>query len=330
MREICLCLLFLCLPAQFAAADATVIKFSLGGRDIERNRYKIDLIKLILKNSDCDYNLLYYYQERGGGHDDQIEKLEQGIITIKTFGATTELENRLIPIRIPIFKGLLGCRVFLINRNDQYKFDRVTRLEDLGRLTGIQGKGWADIKILEEAGLHQIAVPGKALFRMLNQGGRTDYFSRALYEAVGELQTLEATYPQITLEKRILLTYPFAMFFYISPRFPELAKKFARSFQQLVANGRFDAFFYTNPYIRNAIGKVRPERRRRFRIPNRHLSPKARMLPHSYWFDLDHFREYNPTAPVSRNTPAQTTLRRPPDEDPFFTTDPALAHRRTK
>ena len=60
MREICLCLLFLCLPAQFAAANATVIKFSLGGRDIERNRYKIDLMKLILKNSGCDYNLLYY------------------------------------------------------------------------------------------------------------------------------------------------------------------------------------------------------------------------------------------------------------------------------
>ncbi len=46
---------------------------------------------------------------------------------------------------------------------------------------------------------------------MLNRGGRTDYFPRAGYEAVGELQTLKTMYPNIVI-KKILLTYPFAIF----------------------------------------------------------------------------------------------------------------------
>jgi hypothetical protein len=271
------------LPSHVVATN--IITFSLEGQDIDRNQYKTELIKLILKNSHIDCNLLYYLQGRNGGHEEQVRKLERGIITVKTFGASQELEKQLIPIRIPIFKGLIGYRVFLINQGDRNKFDQIDSLEDLRKLTGIQGKGWTDIKILEDAGLKQLAMPGNALFRMVDQGGRSDYFARAIYEAIGEIQTLKANYPNITLEKRILLAYPFAMYFYFSPQYPKLAKKFAKGFAKIVANGTFDTFFYGHPYIRNAIEKVHLDKRRRFSIPNRYLSPETRNLPAEYWFD---------------------------------------------
>ncbi|EGQ9299323.1 hypothetical protein E4T16_14700 [Vibrio parahaemolyticus] len=38
----------------------------------------------------------------------------------------TDLEERLIPIRIPPFKGFLGNRLFIINKSDESKFDNMS------------------------------------------------------------------------------------------------------------------------------------------------------------------------------------------------------------
>ena len=284
-----LCVALSFVPAQ-AFAASRVVKFALSGRDLERDKYKTDLIKLILDNSGIDFNL--YYCQKPGEHAIQIERVKKGTITIQSFGAFEKLEKELIPIRIPVFKGLIGYRVFLINDNDQKKFAQIRTLDDLQRLAGIQGKGWTDIKVMEDAGLHQNAVLGGAIYRMLNRGGRADYFSRAVYEAVGELQTLKTTYPNLAIEKKILLTYPFAMYFYVSPKYPELAEKLRDSFLKLVESGRFDQFFYGHHYIRSAIEKTNLVDRIKFEIPNQYLSPETRKLPRKYWFDMDKFKAY--------------------------------------
>ncbi len=280
------CAALFLIQAQAAAAN-TVVKFALGGHDIERDKYKTDLIKQILDNSGLDFSL-YYYQ-KPGGHAIQIERVKRGTITIQSFGAYAELERKLIPIRVPIFKGLIGYRIFLINKKDQKKFSKIKTLDDLRKLTGMEGKGWTDIKIMEDAGLPQREVSGNAIYRMLNRGGRADYFSRAVYEAVGELQTLKTAYPDIAIEKRIFLTYPFAMYFYVSPKYPGLAEMLRRSFQELVESGRFDRFFYRHHYIRSAIEKANLDNRVKFNIPNKYLSSETRKLPRSYWFDMDKF-----------------------------------------
>ena len=279
-----------CFPARLAAASPVIVRFALGGTDIERDKYKTDLIKLILDSSGIDYSL--YYHREPGDHAQQVERLRKGTVTIQSFGAAKDLEAKLIPIRIPIFKGLLGYRIFLINQKDQVKFDQVRTLDDLRRLTGIQGRGWTDIKILEDSGLHQISALSTKIYKMLNRGGRADYFSRAVYEAVGELQTLKTAYPNIAIEKRILLTYPFALYFYVSPKFPDLAERIRKGFQRLVDTGRFDQFFYSHNYIRSAIEKSHLQDRLKFEIPNRYLSDETKRLPKKYWFDMDKFRSY--------------------------------------
>lgn len=51
-----------CFPARPAAASPVTVRFALGGTDIERDKYKTDLIKLILDSSGIDYSL-YYHKE---------------------------------------------------------------------------------------------------------------------------------------------------------------------------------------------------------------------------------------------------------------------------
>lgn len=289
MKRFLFLLLLLYVQIGVVVAEVPII-FSLNGKDFERDKYKTDLIKMILDNSGIDYRL-YYYQVPGD-HALQVSRVKKGIVTIESFGASEELEKELIPIRIPIFKGLIGYRIFLINKHDQYKFDDVKQLKDLRRLIGIQGKGWTDVKILEDAGLHQVVVMGSLIYKMLNRGGRADYFSRAVYEAPGEIQTLKTLYPNITIEKRILITYPFAMYFYVSPKYPKLAKKVERGFRKIFDSGKFDKFFYEHPYIRNALRVANLENRIRFEIPNRYLSRETRTLPKKYWFDMNKFKSY--------------------------------------
>jgi len=290
LKKLLLFLLFLGLYIPSVTAAGVSIKFVLNGQDVDRDQYKTELFKMILSYTNIDYDLYYY--KKPGGHALQIERLRKGIITVQSFGATKILEEKLIPVRIPIFKGLIGHRIFLINKKDQYKFDKVTKLDDLRKLMGIQGKGWTDVKILEDVGLPQRAVPGFAIYRMLNRGGRADYFSRAVYEAVGELRTLKTDYPNIVIEKRIHLAYPFAMYFYVSPQYPDLAKKIIRGFHRIIENGMFDKFFYRHPYIRSAIEKTHLNKRIRFELPNRYLSKETKHLPREYWFDMNKYRAY--------------------------------------
>ncbi len=49
-------------------------------------------------------------------------------------------EKQLLPIRIPLLKGLQGYRIFIINENDNEKFNKISTLEDLRELVAGQGR----------------------------------------------------------------------------------------------------------------------------------------------------------------------------------------------
>src|SRR5690606_2065196 len=62
--------------------------------------------------------------------------------------ATIEREALLQPIRIPLLKGLMGYKIFLIHPDDQPVFSQVKNLEDLQTLRAGQGADWPDVEIL--------------------------------------------------------------------------------------------------------------------------------------------------------------------------------------
>jgi hypothetical protein len=81
-------------------------------------------------------------------------------------------------VRLPIDKGLLGYRMFLVREADLPRFATVRTLDDLRKLRVGQGKDWIDVPILRKAGFPVVegtSYPG--LFAML-AAGRFD-FSRA-------------------------------------------------------------------------------------------------------------------------------------------------------
>ena len=139
-----------------------------------------------------------------------LEELEKGsdTITVLVHGNVADYEQRLLPIRFPLDKGLLGYRVFLIRGDMQSRFDRVSGLGDLRRYSIGQGREWGDVTILRQAGLNVVeGTSYEGLFDML-AAGRFELFSRSVVEVGEELAREKLTHPSLALEQHLLLFYP--------------------------------------------------------------------------------------------------------------------------
>jgi len=89
-------------------------------------------------------------------------------------------ERQLLPIRIPLLKGLLGHRVLIIRKKEKRIFSAVLNLEDLQQFTAGQGHDWPDVKILQANGINvSTASTYDGLFSML-QAARFDFFPRGI------------------------------------------------------------------------------------------------------------------------------------------------------
>lgn len=98
-----------------------------------------------------------------------MRELEAGrTVDVAPIPTNPQREARLLPIRIPINKGVLGWRLGLIRKGSQSQFNDVRGLQDLSRLRLAQGQDWPDTQIPEANGIKVIGAPSyEGLFRCL-------------------------------------------------------------------------------------------------------------------------------------------------------------------
>jgi len=170
-----------------------------------------------------------------------------GTITVLVHGNVADYEKRLLPIRFPLDKGLLGYRVFLIRSDMQSRFDLVGGLDDLRRYSIGQGREWGDVTILRNAGLTVLeGTSYEGLFAML-AARRFDLFSRSVVEVGEELARAKPDYPELAIERHLLLFYPLTRYFYVSRSAAgyALARRISEGLERLLKNGRFERMFQT-------------------------------------------------------------------------------------
>ena len=210
--------------------------------------------------------------------------LLNGKMSVVWGSSTPEREEKLKAIRIPAIKGLLGHRIFIIRPENQYLFDRVQTLDDLKKLKAGQGVDWGDTEILRSAGLNVItANKYESLFYMAD-GGRFDYFPRAVHEPWAEL----ANYPELnlTVEKNLLLVYPLTMNFYVAPDNQELHDIIYKGLEMAIQNGAYDEFFFKHPMVKDALEKSNVSQRRVIRIQNPNVHPETPLDRKEFWLDF--------------------------------------------
>jgi len=247
--------------------------------------YAVAMIKLALEHMGNKYNL-----EVGTENFTQAranEEVKTGKLDLIWTTTGKEIEEELEPVRIPLFKGLLGCRIFIINKKNQAKFDDIKTFDDLKKLTFGQGKTWTDGKILEANGLKVIKTNKyENLFYMVD-GDRFDAFPRGVHEPFGEIEKRPDL--NLAVEKNILLIYKMDLYLYTSKQNKQLAKELEEGFNKAIADGSFDKLFYSSPQVKDIMEKANMKNRKVFYLDNPTLSKETPLDRKELWADPKDF-----------------------------------------
>ncbi|WP_115120360.1 hypothetical protein [Synechococcus sp. UW105] len=176
-------------------------------------------------------------------------------VTVGAYGAGTALNRRLLPVMIPLTGGLLGVRAGWTHRNNLALLAEVKDLPDLRRLVLIQGLGWSDVEIFDAAGLRTYTTSPHDLLRLVDNQ-RVQLFPRGIAELERESVVVRRHAKDTQLDHHLLITYPFAGFFYVSRANPALATAIEVGFKQAIADGSYQQLLEEvlfTPWLRNRL-----------------------------------------------------------------------------
>lgn len=164
---------------------------------------------------------------------------------------TNRRETLLRPVRVPLFKGLIGARLMVIRRQDEARFSQIKNLEDLQKLVAGQGANWPDAAVLQANGLSVTEGVGKEqLYKML-AAKRFDYFPRGVTEIANETEFLKRY--DLMVAPNWYLSYPAAMYFFVKKDNEALANRIETGFEKIIDSGEFDEFFNNHPRVKNGL-----------------------------------------------------------------------------
>jgi hypothetical protein len=208
-----------------------------------------------------------------------------GVVTIFARSTAAEHEERMRPIRIPIDKGLVSYRLFLIRSDMQPRLDAVRTLDELRAFSVGSFVTWADTRILGEGGFTVVAGDSyEGLFRML-VAKRFDLFSRSVDEAYREYDERHALLPELAVEDKLLLYFPTTRYFFVqrSAAGEQLAQRVEAGLESMIRDGSFDAYFQERKGP--LIARAHLATRRVFRIGNPLLTPQTPLGRRELWYD---------------------------------------------
>ena len=209
--------------------------------------------------SDFRYRLLKLVMERSGQphvlglsavvqpQDEAIAALAAGRdqvggnphrLSVGVYGAGRDLHQRLTSDRDPRHGWSVGVASWLDQSGGSADLKTVDRVGDLRRFTLLQGLGWSDVDVFDRLD----CAPTRRDRRNFSDLWTTIVFS--CFPVVWlnwllKLSSCSDVAPQTLLDPHLLMAYPFAGFFYVSPSNKPLAEAIRRGFEQAISDGSY-------------------------------------------------------------------------------------------
>ena len=219
--------------------------------------------------------------ERPVTQERSLQLLNTGDLTIAWSGTNYRRENLYRPVRVPLFLGLLGVRVPVIRKADIARFTAITKESELQAMVACQGDQWPDSDILERNHYTVERVAKfESMYRML-KGGRCDYFPRSIIEVYGELEAPDRT--DLIVYERLLLSYTFPMYYFMSYEREALAKSLESSLYDFATSGQLLEFMKTHPATRPAFPLSRFRESTIFYLHNPDLPTETPLSDTALW-----------------------------------------------
>jgi len=218
-------------------------------------------------------------------------ELKKGNLDLFWTGADKYTESELNAIRIPLDMGLMGFRRFIISSRQQALFEEIDSLEQLKRLTACQGTYWPDTKILRSAGLKVLDTPvHEDLFELLGTG-RCDYFPRGFHEGPAEVEEWKSVFPDLMVSDRIIIHYPFTIYFYTRKGEAWLADALERGLERMIDDGLLLEYMKTHPSTSHLFPLEQFKSATFIELPNPHFNEDTRVDDPRYWLTEQAFKQ---------------------------------------
>ncbi len=199
------------------------------------------------------------------------------------FGTTSQYEQDMQAVYFPLYRGLLGMRIPIVNANDAQQFASVQNFAQFKSYIPCQGKTWSDTFILEANGLKvakSLKYPN--LFPMLD-AERCDYFPRGVFEPYREV----ANYTQynFVVDSNILLRYRMPYYLFVRKGNTQLAARLEEILFEMYADGTFNELFFKDPEVSESLPIANLPERTVLDLANHDLSARSKAIPDNVWFD---------------------------------------------
>ncbi|MEL0640216.1 transporter substrate-binding domain-containing protein [Pseudoalteromonas aliena] len=155
--------------------------------------------------------------------------------------SSPEREAVALAIKIPLFKGYIGKRALLTNKQNVVRFKDVKTLDQLTAFSAVQGHNWPDTRIMSYNGLRVRPLTNYQAMFTLTSRGRIDYFPRSFIEVSSEL--IESKQSNLVIVPNLYISYPTGIYYFVTKSKPELAKAVEEGLILMQKNGEFDALF---------------------------------------------------------------------------------------
>lgn len=206
-----------------------------------RGAFAADLLALVLDRAEGGFRL-----EIVGGMNQprRIQAAHEGLVDVVVLPYQATAKSRLIPVRHPLQRGLLGVRVLLARPDMAERLMTIASVEELKR-DYVMGYGatWLDREVMAGLGFRmEYGSRYTGLFEML-RAGRFDYLTRGVGELRAERQQPQLAGSGLVVVPGIALYYPLDHYFHVSPQRPALARSIERGFQRALADGSYATLF---------------------------------------------------------------------------------------
>lgn len=228
-----------------------------------RMDYFLAMLNLALSKSEHNYKL------EGIPMHDFLESrstlsIAKGLYDIHWMHTSERRESVLRPVRIPLYKGLVGWRLLVIAQGDLERFAGIEQLEDLAQFSAVQGHDWPDSQILSRNDFAVVETTSwEGMFKML-YAGRVDFFPRSVIEAWDEVERFSEF--DLVVEPNLALHYPTAYYFFVHQDNRELAAVIELGLNRAIEDGSFDELFMA--HFEEAIQRSKISQRRVLELEN--------------------------------------------------------------
>lgn len=238
-----ICLAMCWLSLSFTSQASKTVIYPKQGVSDDKTGYPLALLRLALDRAVKEDEILLIASQIEIPQSRILKLIANNVVIDIGWSMTSkEREASLLPVKIPLYKGLYGYRVLLIQEGEQHLFPKnlTTEVFKTQRI-GVQGHDWPDTKILRHNGFNITQGTNYlGMFQMLKKG-RVQYFPRSVLEVWSELESPDSS--GLVVEKNFLIRYPTAMYYFVNPKKQWLAKAVEQGLYQAKEDGSFDLLF---------------------------------------------------------------------------------------